>query len=99
MAPEIIGGEPIDLEDTVENIDDAEILQHLQSIDNCRLERKNNTNTNSLDCVEHAEEAGLFDVKMLDPRYTIVPSMFEHVKEVYDDSQELESIWKAEYDH
>jgi hypothetical protein len=63
LAPELIGGEPVNLEDTVENVDDTEILQHLYSIDDCCSERKNNTNANSLDCMEHAEEARLFKSK------------------------------------
>jgi hypothetical protein len=86
------------IDDSLEDVDEYEILQHLESIDSCYSERKGITNMNTLDCVTHAEEAGIFDVKSFDPRYKDVHKSGVDT-ELLDVSYDLESIWKSEYDH
>lgn len=54
---------------TLQDIDDNEILQHLKSIETCYSQRTNATSTNTLDCIMHTEDGGLFTVKSSDPPY------------------------------
>ena len=97
LAPEIVGGEPAVIENAVEDVDNIEVLQHLQSIDDCYSQRKNNMNMNSLHCIEHAEQAGLFSVKSSDPHYTTSVPSSQSIEQVEHDHEDVKKIWKAAY--
>ena len=56
LASKIITNDAIAIDNTLEGIDDSQILQHLESINDCYSEQKNCTNFNTLDCVQHAEK-------------------------------------------
>jgi len=82
---------------SVEDIDDTEILMHLESIENCYSERRSLTNVNTLDCVTHAETVGLFNVKQYDPQYTN-NDLIHKQPELADPSSDLENNWKSDYE-
>jgi hypothetical protein len=86
------------IDDFLEDVDEDKILQHLESIDSCYSERKSMTNINTLNCVTHAEEAGVFNVKSFYPQYKdVIKNSMD--TQLLDVSSDLKSIWKSEYDH
>jgi hypothetical protein len=98
LAPEIAVNETAPIEDTLEGINDSQILQHLESIDDCYSEQKTCTNFNTLDCIEHAEQGGLFYVTPSDAHYRISLADCVHVEQLHLNSVDLEGMWKTEYD-
>ena len=96
VAPEIIGTSS-NIDDLLEDVNKGEILQHLESIDTCYSDRRSLINLNTLDCITHAEDAGLFDVESSDPQYKDVDKTSVCTELVH--SADLESTWKSEYDH
>lgn len=101
LAPEITAQDVASLDDAIEDIDDVEILQHLESIEDCHSEWKNKTNINSLDCIEHAEVAGLFDINLADPHHMTMAthSASAQIERLDENFVDLESTWKENYDH
>ncbi|KAF8233000.1 hypothetical protein L208DRAFT_1269241, partial [Tricholoma matsutake] len=98
LAPEIATNDTMAIKDALEGIDDSQILQHLESIDDCYSEQKNCTNFNTLDCVQHAKQGGLFDVTLSDAHYRISLADYIHVNQLHLNSDNLEHLWKTEYD-
>lgn len=99
LAQETTGGTSHTMDDILENINETEILEHLESIDNCYSEWKSAMNMNTLDCIEHAEDAGLFNANSSDPHYKRTNVDPVYTEFVHSNLVNLENIWKAEYDH
>ena len=100
VAPEVTGGTSTNnnVNDLLEYVDKGEILQHLESIDTCYSERRTMTNMNTLDCVTHAQNVGLFNVKPSDRQYKHLDQSPVNTK-LLDSSLDLETTWKSEYNH
>ena len=71
----------------------------MEAIESCYSERKVHVNLNTLDCVMHAEDTGIFAVNS---QPNMAPSdlaiAYRGHSELVASSSDLESKWKSAYD-
>ena len=97
VALEVVGDTRHAADDFLgDEIDDSSMLEHLEAIESCYCERKVHVNLNILDCVMHAEDAGIFTVNS-QPNTSDLAMTYGGRSELVASSSDLESKWKSAY--
>ena len=86
-----------ELDNLTIDAEDDDILTHLESIESCNSIRTQNNIMNVLNCLQHAEQNGMFQAEQfihVEPQENHYP--FE--EQLSSSSYNLESIWKDAYE-